>query len=77
MNLTVKRQFWLIVGLAAALVISNMIWLYVFQSYDYVSEYQVDATGIYTQADNSGHIIVQDVSDETWGLFMEWLNGQS
>lgn len=49
--------------------------LYIFNT----DEYSVEATGIYTAVDHSGNIITQDVDQETWQLFMEWLelNGQS
>jgi len=39
-----KRQFWIILILLAALVGTNMTWLWVFQSYDYV-EYVQDGEG--------------------------------
>lgn len=39
-----KRQFWIILALIVVLVGTNMAWLFVFQSYDYV-EYVQDGEG--------------------------------
>ena len=72
MNLTVKRQFWLIVGIAAALVISNMIWLYVFQSYDYVSTSEYEAAGVVAIIESDGNIISYDITPEMQDKFTEW-----
>lgn len=42
-----RRLFWLVVVLVAALVITNLGWLYAWQQYDYVSEtYTQDGGGI-------------------------------
>lgn len=72
---TIKRQWILIVILIGALFVSNMVWLYVFNQYEYSTT--IDATGIYTAVDQSGNIITQDVTEEQWKLFMEWMNGNS
>ena len=53
------------------IVVGAFIWLW--QQYDYESS--IEATGIHVIIDSSGNIIAQDVSDETWKLFIEWLEG--
>lgn len=72
---TNNKQWITIIILVTVIFISNMAWLYVFQSYDYSSS--VEATGVYTAVDQSGNIITQDVSNEQWEMFMGWLNGES
>ena len=66
-----QRAFFAVLILLA-LTIAGFLW-YLHQ-YDYVST--VEATGIYA-AGNTNFVTAQDVSDETWALFMEWLNGQN
>lgn len=72
-----KRLFITIIALIIALVLSNLAWLYVFQSYDYVST--ATATGFYALADSDGNVIAQDISPEAWDTFNEWWvkNGNS
>jgi len=70
---TIKRQWITILILAILLFASNMIWLYAWQSYDYVSS--VEATGVYTAVNQSGNIVTSDITEEQWKAFMEWING--
>ena len=55
-----KRLFILLVILIIALVGSNMVWLYVFNSYDYTSEETIvdgeDGTATYLEDSSSGDI---------------------
>lgn len=63
-----QRAFFAVLILLG-LTIAGFVWLW--NQYDTVSS--VEATGIYA-AGNNNLVTSQDVSEETWKLFMEWMN---
>lgn len=69
-----KREKWysrVIVFLITLLVLCNMIWLYVFQSYDFLSETQY--SGVYNLVDSQGNVISSDITPEDINRIMEVL----
>lgn len=50
-----RRLFWLVIALVAALVVTNLSWLYAWQQYDYVSDtYTQDGGGVNLMCGGNG-----------------------
>jgi len=70
-----KRKDYIMVFLVALLFAANMIWLYVFQSYDYSTT--AEYSGIYNLVDSEGNVISSDITPDDITKIMEILgNGK-
>jgi len=67
-----KRKDYIMVFLVILLFIANMIWLYVFQSYDYSTT--AEYSGIYNLVDSAGNVISSDITPDDITKIMDVLS---
>jgi len=80
LQMTKRINTWLCsIIIALIVVVVGQYCLYTYERLQYEYTTSIEATGVYA-AGNSNLVTSQDVSEETWKLFleyMEWLDGNS